>query len=162
MESLTDEVEAKILDMITDIESRGDPGELVSSGFFKQFFHGTMGRYHHQVQDGEVIKVGMNVHKMAPEQDMLLRDISEEKITPLFDRVTELKAYRAERDQQALLASLQRLHDVVQSDENMLEAVLECTKVGATMGEIAGILRQAWGTPYDPYGYLESPLEAVQ
>jgi methylmalonyl-CoA mutase N-terminal domain/subunit len=46
----------------------------------------------------------------------------------------------------------------VQTDENMLTAVLECTKAGATMGEVAGILRQAWGTPYDPYGYLESPL----
>ena len=46
----------------------------------------------------------------------------------------------------------------MQTDENMLEAVIECTGAGATMGEVAGILRQAWGAPYDPYGYLESPL----
>ncbi len=44
---------------------------------------------------------------------------------------------------------------MVLSDENMLEAVIDCTEAGATMGEIAGILRQAWGTPYDPYGYLD-------
>lgn len=61
-----------------------------------------------------------------------------------------------------MLDSLQRLHDVVQTDENMLEAVLECTLAGATMGEIAGILRQAWGTPYDPYGFLESPIGSTQ
>lgn len=158
MESLTDEVEEKILEMVRDIESRGDPAELVSSGYFKQFFHGIMGRYHHQVQDGEVVKVGMNAYQMDPREDTLLRDISEEKIAPLFDRVERMKAYRESRDQQALLGSLKRLHDVVQSDENMLDAVLECTKVGATMGQIAGVLRQAWGTPYDPYGYLESPL----
>jgi len=30
------------------------------------------------------------------------------------------------------------------------------------MGEIAGILRQAWGTPYDPYGYLTWPLEGAR
>ena len=84
MESLTDEVEARILDMVNDIESLGDPAVLVSSGYFKQFFHGTMGRYHRQVHDGEVLKVGMNVHQMPAEQDTLLRDISEEKIEPLF------------------------------------------------------------------------------
>jgi methylmalonyl-CoA mutase N-terminal domain/subunit len=162
MESLTDEVEARILDMVNDIEARGDPAELVSSGYFKQFFHGTMGRYHHQVRDGEVLKVGMNVHQMPAEQDTLLRDISEEKIEPLFDRVKEIAAYRNKRDQKPLLDSFQRLHDVVQTDENMLEAVLECTLAGATMGEIAGILRQAWGTPYDPYGHLESPIGSAQ
>ncbi|MCP3933810.1 MAG: hypothetical protein GY708_00405 [Actinomycetia bacterium] len=158
MESLTDDVEARILAMVEDIESRGDPAELVSSGFFKQFFHGTMGRYHHQVHDGEVTKVGMNVHQMPAEEDTLLRDISEEKIEPLFGRVEGMKEYRAGRDQQRLFASFRRLHDVIQSDENMMAAVIECTQAGATMGEIAGIMREAWGTPYDPYGYLESPL----
>ena len=162
MESLTDEVEARILDMVNDIESLGDPAELVSSGYFKQFFHGTMGRYHRQVHDGDVLKVGMNVHQMPAEQDTLLRDISEEKIEPLFDRVKEISAYRDRRDQKPLLDSFHRLHDVVQTDENMLEAVLECTLAGATMGEIAGILRQAWGTPYDPYGHLESPIGSTQ
>jgi len=160
MESLTDEVEAKILDMVNDIESKGDPAELVNSGYFKQFFHGTMGRYHHQVHDGEVVKVGMNVHEMPAEEDTLLRDISEEKITPLFDRVEQIKRFREGRDHPRLLDALDELYGVVQSDENMLEAVIACNEAGATMGEIAGILRQAWGTPYDPYGHLESPLGA--
>jgi methylmalonyl-CoA mutase N-terminal domain/subunit len=162
MESLTDEVEAKILEMVDDIESRGDPAELVNSGFFKQFFHGTMGRYHHQIHDGDVLKVGMNVHQMPPEEDTLLRDISERKITPLFDRIDEIEAYRASRDRQRVRDTLQRLHDVVGSDENMLEAVIGCTEAGATMGEVAGVMRQAWGTPFDPYGYLESPLTGGQ
>lgn len=162
MESLTDQVEAKILAMVHDIEAKGDPAELVNSGYFKQFFHGTMRRYHHQVHDREVLKVGMNVHQMPMEEDTLLRDISERKIEPLFDRIEDIKRYRAGRDQARLLAALRKLHDVVQSEVNMMEAVLECTAAGATMGEIAGVMRQAWGTPYDPYGYLESPLGGGQ
>ena len=62
---------------IVDLESRGDPADLVNSGFLKQFFHGTMGRYHHQVHDGDVMKVGMNVHQLPNEEYTLLRDISE-------------------------------------------------------------------------------------
>lgn len=158
MESLTDDVEAKIVELVDDIESRGDPAELVDSGFFKQFFHGTMGRYHHQLSDGDVRKVGMNVHQIPPEDDTLLKDISEEKIAPLFDRIEEIKKFRESRDQETLLASFRRLHDVVLSDENMLPAVIECTAAGATMGEIAGIMREAWGGSYDPYGHLDSPL----
>ena len=158
MESLTDEVEGKILDMVRDIESKGDPAELVNSGFFKQFFHGTMGRYHNQIHNGEVIKVGMNVHQMPAEEDHLLRDISEEKITPLFDRAKEIQEFREARDQPRLLETLRKLHEVIQTDENILETVIECNEAGATMGEIVGIMRQAWGTPYDPYGHLESPL----
>jgi hypothetical protein len=50
----------------------------------------------------------------------------------------------------------------VQTDENLLGAVNECTEAGATMGEVAGIMRQAWGAPYNPYGYLESPLGSAQ
>jgi len=162
MESLTDEVETKILAMVDEIESRGDPAELVNSGFFQQFFHSTMGRYHHQVHGGEVLKVGMNVHRMPAEEDTLLRDIGEEKISPLFDRIEDIKAFRQDREQDRLLSSFQRLHDVVQTEENMLEAVIECTEAGATMGEVAGIMRQAWGAKYDPYGYLESPLGGAQ
>lgn len=158
MESLTDEVEAKIVAMVDDIESRGDPAELVESGFFKQFFRHTMGRYHHQVHDGDVVKVGSNIHQMPPEEDTLLRDISEEKIEPLFDRVEQMGVYRAGRDQDRLRATLQQLHDVVRTEENMVPTVLDCTRAGATMGEVAGIMRQAWGIPYDPYGYLQSPL----
>ncbi len=68
--------EDQILDMVRDIEAKGDPAELVNSGYFKQFFHGTMGRYHHQVQDGDVVKVGMNVHQMPPEQNTVCSAIS--------------------------------------------------------------------------------------
>ncbi len=162
MENLTDEVESKILDMINDIESKGDPAELVNSGYFKQFFHGTMGRYHHQIHDGEVVKVGMNVHQMPAEEDQLLRDISEEKIVPLFDRVEEIKQWRETRDQTQLLDSFQKLHEVMQTEENILETVIACNEAGATMGEVVGTMRHAWGTPYDPYGYLESPLGSNQ
>ena len=162
MESLTDEVEAKICDMVKDIESKGDPAELVNSGFFKQFFHGTMGRYHQQIHNGEVLKVGMNIHQIPTGEDTLLRDVSEKKIAPMFDRVEAIKSFRAQRDQARLMATFEKLHEVMQTDENILESVIECTEAGATMGEIAGIMRQAWGTPYDPYGYLESPLAGAE
>jgi methylmalonyl-CoA mutase N-terminal domain/subunit len=158
MESLTDEVEAKVLEMVNDIESRGDPAELVDSGYFKQFFHATMGRYHHQVNEGEVQKVGTNVHQLPPEDDTLLRDISEAKIAPMFERIDQIKRFRESRDQVRLRESLHRLHDVTQGDENLLDAVIECTAAGATMGEIAGIMREAAGVPYDPYGFLDSCL----
>jgi hypothetical protein len=42
---------------------------------------------------------------------------------------------------------------------NPLEAdIVAATEAGATMGEMAGVLRMAYGQPADPFGLLEDPI----
>jgi hypothetical protein len=36
--------------------------------------------------------------------------------------------------------------------------VIAATEVGATMGEMSGVLRMAYGQPADPFGLLEDPI----
>jgi methylmalonyl-CoA mutase N-terminal domain/subunit len=159
MESLTDQVEEKVLAMITDIESRGDPADLVTGGYFKQFFQGAMSRYHQNVSSGEVTKVGLNVLQVPEDEDTLLRDVSEAKFEPLLERAEQLGVFKASRDQSAVRESLLAVFKVTSSDENIMEAVISAVETGATMGEIVGVMREASGTPYDPYGHLTSPIE---
>ena len=159
MESLTDQVEEKVLAMITDIESRGDPADLVTGGYFKQFFQGAMSRYHQNVSSGEVTKVGLNVLQVPEDEDTLLRDVSEAKFEPLLERAEQLGVFKASRDQSAVRENLLAVFKVTSSDENIMEAVISAVETGATMGEIVGVMREASGTPYDPYGHLTSPIE---
>lgn len=159
MESLTDQVEEKILALVKDIESQGDPAELVTNGYFKQFFNNTMSRHHQQMSDGEIIKVGLNAHKLPEEEDTLLKDVSEVKIEPYRQRSTDIEAFKASRDQTDIVNKLMAVYKVVQSPtENMMESVISAVKAGATMGEVIGVMRQASGESYDPYGHLTSPL----
>lgn len=160
IESLTDEMEKRIVDLIEDIESKGDPATLSEKGWFKKFFENSMVRYHQQIGKGELARVGLNVHQIPDHEDTLLKEISEGKIEPYRERAEKIKEYKRNRDSNQLKAVLQDLYQSSKSEnENILPAIITATKAGATMGEIAGVLRQAYDHPYDPHGLIESPVE---
>jgi len=159
IESLTDEIEKRIVDLIEDIESEGDPATLSEKGWFKKFFENSMNRYHQQVASGDLAKVGVNVHQIPDHEDTLLKEISEGKIEPYRDRAEKKKAYKRNRDSNQIKTVLQNLYQSSKSEnENILPAIISATETGATMGEIAGVLRQAYDYPYDPHGLIESPV----
>jgi methylmalonyl-CoA mutase cobalamin-binding domain/chain len=160
IESLTDEIEKRVVEMIEDIESKGDPATLSEKGFFKRFFENCMSRYHQQVNKGDLVKVGLNVHQIPDHEDTLLKEISEGKIEPYRQRAQNIKEYKRSRDLNQIAAVLQDLYRTSKSeDENILPPIITATKAGATMGEIAGTLRQAYDYPYDPHGLIEKDFE---
>jgi methylmalonyl-CoA mutase N-terminal domain/subunit len=159
IESLTDEMEKRMVDLIEDIESKGDPATLSEKGWFKKFFENSMHRYYQQVGSGELAKVGVNVHQIPDHEDTLLKEISEGKIEPYRERAEKIKEYKHNRDSIQIKAVLQELQQSSKSEnENILPAIITATKAGATMGEIAGVLRQAYDYPYDPHGLIDSPV----
>lgn len=56
-------------------------------------------------------------------------------------------------------ASLEAL-DVRARDEraNLMPAIVAATEAGVTMGEMAGVLRRAYGHPADPFGQASEPV----
>jgi methylmalonyl-CoA mutase N-terminal domain/subunit len=159
MESLTDELEKRIWDMVVDIESRGDPAELSDGGWFKAFFHDAATRYASGLEDGTLQKVGLNCHQIPDSEDVLLRDISERKIEPYGERIEQITAYKKSRDPVRLRDALQEVQDKArQRTENTLYTTIKAMQAGATMGEIGGMVRLANDLPYDPYGMVEAPL----
>jgi methylmalonyl-CoA mutase N-terminal domain/subunit len=161
VEALTDEMERRILDLVSEIESKGDPGELADTGFFRRFTNGASERYARDLRDGRILQVGVNVHRMAPEEDTLLREVSESKIPSWKERADEIRAWKAARDQSRVKAALRRLRErVAATDANLIDVVIEATDDEASFGEITGELRRAYGGPYDPYRMITSPLDA--
>jgi methylmalonyl-CoA mutase N-terminal domain/subunit len=159
VEALTDEIEKRIWDMIRNLEAKGDPAELSDKGWFKGFFDDCMERYHKQVSDGKLPKVGVNVHRIPDSEDTLLKDVVEEKIEPCWERVDRLQEFKSKRDADLIKEVLQGVFDKTRAEgENIMFPVIEATRAGATMGEIAGMMRTAYNYPYDPHGLIESPL----
>ena len=159
VETLTDEMEKNILTMIDDIESKGDPAKLSEEGWFKTFFENAMARYAKQIEDGEIQKVGLNCLQLPPEEDTLLKDISEKKIEPYKDHIERIKIFKKNRDHQKLKSVLEKLFETTESKQENLSAVtIEALKADATVGEIAGVMRMAYGLPYDPFGMMEPLL----
>jgi methylmalonyl-CoA mutase N-terminal domain/subunit len=159
VESLTDDMEKRIWDMVLDIESKGDPAELSDKGWFKQFFDDVSARYARQVATGELQKVGLNCHQIPEEEDTLLKDVAETRFEPYRERIEWIGEYKKSRDQDRVKYALDDLHEKARSDdEDLMTPIIKATDDGATMGEIAGMLRMAYDTPYDPHGLIKAPL----
>jgi methylmalonyl-CoA mutase N-terminal domain/subunit len=159
IESLTDDIEKRIREMVLDIESRGDPAELSDKGWFKSFFENAMERYSKEIEEKKLLKVGVNVFQIPDEEDRLLRDVAEEKIEPYRERIEEIKEYKKRRNQSIIRKTLQDVYNKArETDENLMYPIIEATEAGATMGEISGVMRLAYDYPYDPFGMIESPI----
>jgi methylmalonyl-CoA mutase N-terminal domain/subunit len=98
----------------------------------------------------------VNRFEMSRSEDTLLRDIAERKIAPYRQQIEKVSRFRAERDQAPVRRSLRHVHAQAKiRDANLVPAVLAGLQAGATMGELAGAMRLAYDTPYDPLGVLQ-------
>jgi methylmalonyl-CoA mutase N-terminal domain/subunit len=160
MESLTNDMEKKIWDMVTEIEAKGDPAELSDKGWFKGFFDDVMARYSRQIQDGELPKVGLNIHQIPDEEDTLLKDVAEKKIEPCWERIDGIKNFKQNRDQTRVKDVLVHCYEMAKiENENLTYPTMKAMEAGATIGEIAGVMRMAYDFPYDPHGLLVPPIQ---
>ncbi len=159
VESLTDDIEKRINDLIEEIEAKGDPAVLSESGWFKRFFENAMERYHNQLHTGAIAKVGMNVHCIPEEEDTLLKEIAEEKIEPCRELIDIVKKYKSNRNQGQIKEVLTKVHqEAVDGKQNLIYPIIEAIEAEATTGEISGMLRLAGGCAYDPHGLVEPPF----
>jgi methylmalonyl-CoA mutase N-terminal domain/subunit len=158
IEALTNEIETKIRDMVVSIENKGDPANLADDGFFARFFRNTMERHARQVHSGETKLVGHNLHRISAKEDTLLRDVTQAKVSPWAGRVEAIRAFKRQRNNASVTESLRAVVAAAKDrGQNLVPAVIEATDAGATMGEVAGVLRVAYGQAYDPHGMIEPP-----
>ena len=101
-----------------------------------------------RIESGEQVLVGVNRYEeTAPspltadaEGGILVVDPAVEA-----GQQAALEAWRAARDAAAVRAALEELARVARSDENIMPATIAAARAGATTGEWAGTLRDAFG-----------------
>jgi methylmalonyl-CoA mutase N-terminal domain/subunit len=88
-----------------------------------------------------------------------LKEVAERKMEPCFDRIEKIRRYKRGRDQEKVKTALEALlKQAGVEGPNLMEPIIEATRSGATMGEIGGVLRMAYGLKYDPFGLIEPPF----
>jgi methylmalonyl-CoA mutase N-terminal domain/subunit len=158
VESLTDELERRILDMVTKIESMGTLKQVSESGWFRQLFQDAMTRRAAAIQDGSETQVGLNAFEIPEEEDTLLRDHSESKLEPCWDRIDEIRRFKDDRDAGSVAEHFARVREAGAAGEgNLIEPIADAFEADLTQGEIAGALRLGVGNPYDPLQRMEPP-----
>jgi ethylmalonyl-CoA mutase len=109
-----------------------------------------------KIEGGEITAVGQN--RFTETEDSPLTAGSDGGIlTPdpevERERRDALERWKAQRDSDAVARALERLAEVASDDsQNLMSATLEAARAGATTGEWAGTLREAFGDYRAPTG----------
>ncbi|HKK21175.1 MAG TPA: methylmalonyl-CoA mutase family protein [candidate division Zixibacteria bacterium] len=143
VEALTDKMEAEAEKYFEEIERRGGVLNCIEEGFFQQELAKSAYAFQQEVESKERIIVGVN--------DFVLKDEKLEipvlRIDPQVERdqVAFVKKIKAERDNGAVQVSLDKLRKVANGQGNTFEALLECVRNYASVGEMCDVLRESWG-----------------
>jgi methylmalonyl-CoA mutase N-terminal domain/subunit len=142
IESLTDQVEQEAMEYVRRIDEMGGALAAVERGFQANEIHENAFRIQRDIEARRKIVVGVNeyVDDEPPPEGLHRHDP-----TVGERRAAQMRRLRAERDATACEASLRRLEEGARGDANMIPLIIEAVEHYATLGEICGRLRGAWG-----------------
>lgn len=146
VETLTDHIEKEMLDFINKIESQGGMIEVIRSGWLKKEISRSAYLKQKALEEGRQVRVGLNKYCVEEE---ITYEMHRPNPQLLEIRKNDLKQLRAERDNAAVLSSLEKLREAAQSSENLMPFLQNAVRNYATIGEITKVLKDIFGE-YQP------------
>jgi methylmalonyl-CoA mutase N-terminal domain/subunit len=146
VEALTDEMEAKIREVIARIDEAGGMYAAVEAGIPQQICGDSALAFQERIDAGAQTVVGVNKYRVPAKEEMereSLRPPSRKKIEAQLKRLARFKARRNQSEVRRALDALARAAE--SKDENVFEKVVEATCAEATHGEICASLRKVYG-----------------
>ncbi len=147
IETLTKEMEEKILEEMEKVEKVGGMVEGVSSGYVQREVSRQAYEFERKIQEGKVTKVGVNKYTEGVDMEVELHEYNEEWARLQIDRLKELKRVR---DNKAVNESLKGLEKAAREQVNVMPYLVNCCKVYATVGEMANVFRDVFGEYVEP------------
>ena len=151
MERLTSDLEGAARAELDDVLELGGAFEAIDE------LKGRLVRSHtermRRIESGDLAVIGVNTFvESAPSplegEDSIL------KVDPAVqdEMITDVREWRAARDQDAVDRALEELERVARNDENVMPATIELARVGGTTGEWSDRLRDVFGEYRAPTG----------
>jgi methylmalonyl-CoA mutase N-terminal domain/subunit len=141
VESLTNRLETEANKYIARIDELGGMVAAIEQGYPQREIQNSAYAYQLEIEKKQRTIVGLNdfVQDSPPVPVM--------KIDPEIERaqVERLRAMRARRAPQRHAEALRKIDAAARGRDNLLPPILEAVKAYATVGEIANVLRDAWG-----------------
>ena len=139
---------------LAQIEKMGGTVAAVEQGYLKQQLVESNSRRVEAIERGEQIVVGVNRFTETEPSPLAAAAGAVLTVAPEAeaDQVARLKAWREQRDRQAVAAALDGLRRAAQSGGNIMPPSIDCAKAGVTTGEWGAALRAAFGEYRAPTG----------
>ncbi|TMT86538.1 methylmalonyl-CoA mutase [Haloterrigena sp. H1] len=148
IEKLTTEMEAEIMAYLEEIKEMGDgsvrDGVLdgINQGYYHREIQEASYEYQQRVERGEEVVVGVNEYTIEEDTSPELLHVDETTRDRQLERLEQVKA---DRDDEAVDATLEALSGAIESDENVMPYIVDAVKAYATMGEIMQVFQDHHG-----------------
>jgi methylmalonyl-CoA mutase N-terminal domain/subunit len=147
VESMTRRMEDEVFAEIAKVDALGGALAAIESGYFQKELARSQRARYSEIEDGTRKQVGVN-HLVQPGEK---RSIEMFKLGEEAERlqVKQLARVRADRDEDLVTKTLERVREAASGDENLVPPILEAVKAYATQGEICDVMRDVFGV-YHP------------
>jgi methylmalonyl-CoA mutase N-terminal domain/subunit len=150
VEQLTDQVEARALELLAKVDALGGAAEAIRAGFFQEEIGRSAYEYQLRVEAGETVVVGVNrfgdgeAPPIIPAPDF--KELER-------DQIARLAATRAERDPNAVTTALQRIAEIAPEylpshtgpRAALMPLIVDAVRARASVGEVSDTLEAVWG-----------------
>jgi methylmalonyl-CoA mutase, N-terminal domain len=151
VEHLTDEIEARALDLLREIEESGGAVGALERGIPQRWITDAAYQAEQDIASGHRPKVGVNVYANAGQErargmEMTMPGVpgaAERQIARTRDRVLA-------RDGEECARALRRLERDTTGGQNVMPALVEAARAGATVGEMSEVFRRTFGEFREP------------
>jgi methylmalonyl-CoA mutase N-terminal domain/subunit len=150
IERLTDEVEARVRELIAEVDELGGAVAAIERGFQKEQIERSAYEHLRAVESGDKVVVGVNRWNEGEEEPVSLLQLDPAIAEAQAKLLAEV---RAQRDARAVRAALDDLRDAARGEDgqdNLLVPMREALRGMATVGEVCDALREVFGVYRPP------------
>jgi methylmalonyl-CoA mutase, N-terminal domain len=143
VEALTDATEARITEIMADLDSRGGMVAAIESGYLQGLIADEAWRRHQEIESGERPVVGVNRFVTGePAPALATYELDAPGRDRQLKRLAEVKARRDAAQARAALAALSR---AARGSANLMPLLVDCAQAYCTVGEMVAALKAVWG-----------------
>jgi (2R)-ethylmalonyl-CoA mutase len=155
-------IEAKVAELVAGakaemdrVQAMGGAIAAVESGYMKQELVSAHAARRARIEAGDEVIVGVNRYETT-EPSPLTANLDEAIMAAdpeaEASALASMKAWKEQRDEDAVTEALRALAETAKTDENLMAATLVAARAGATTGEWAATLREVFGEFRAPTG----------
>jgi methylmalonyl-CoA mutase len=144
VETLTQELVDKAWALIEEVESLGGMAKAIETGVPKMRIEEAAARKQARIDAGKDIIVGVNQYTVDEKQELEILEVDNSKVR--VEQIERLNTMRAERNNEAVNASLEAISESAKTGKgNLLALAVEAARYRASLGEISDAMEKHFG-----------------
>ncbi|WP_405995705.1 methylmalonyl-CoA mutase family protein [Streptomyces sp. NBC_00986] len=148
VEALTDATEARIVEIMDDLERYGGMVRAIEDGYLQTLIADEAYQLHREVEAGTRPVVGVNRFVAdEPPPDLATYELDAEGRDRQLKRLADVKATR---DASVVRQRLAELTRAAEGTENLMPILIDCANAYCTVGEMVAALKAVWGEFQQP------------